>query len=109
MIVNSQQSLIVSSLGWVDKDALWTFNVGSGKTEAVRLGNADSLTLVAGDHDHVGVLQYRRNGTARITVRRLDALVEAVAEAEIDGETGTLTGSTESWRYVPQAYELPPI
>lgn len=108
MIVNSQQNLIVSSLGWVDKDALWTFNIGSGKTEAIRLGNADYLTLVAGDHDHVGVVQYRRNGTARITVRRLDVLVEAVAEAEIDGETGTLAGITEAWRHVPQAYIIYP-
>jgi hypothetical protein len=41
MIANPERTTIVSSAGWVDHDALWCFDVDSGKTETIALGTGD--------------------------------------------------------------------
>jgi hypothetical protein len=104
MIVDSQQTVIVSSLGWVDRDALWTFDIASGMEGMLQVGDADWIQVIPGDDDYVSILQHRRDGTGKITIRRLDALSDIIAEANMTGTETSLNGESEAWKNVPLAY-----
>jgi len=43
MLSDSQGSVIISSLGWVDRGRLWIMSVGSGRIETVFLSDAKYL------------------------------------------------------------------
>jgi hypothetical protein len=51
MLSDSRGRAIISSLGWVDRDALWIMSAGSGRIESVFLSDAKFLSHYPGTRD----------------------------------------------------------
>jgi hypothetical protein len=66
MIINKSQTIIVSNLGWVDKNRLWIFSIPTGKVSYVPVGNADWVGLSAADGEHFVAWHGSKNDWDRV-------------------------------------------
>jgi hypothetical protein len=104
MMTDSQGSVIVSSLGWVDHGSLWIMSVGSGRTETVLLSEAKYLSLHPGTDDFFSVNHHFDSDRARITIHRYSDPREVAASANLTPEGSALDGDLSLWSFVQKNY-----
>jgi len=102
MIWNQEQSVLISSMGWVDHGALWCFETASARVTRIELGDARYLSLKAGLHDHFAVVHHFNRGRLEVTVHRFALPGKVVARAVLRGNTQALEGDVAAWAYVPK-------
>jgi hypothetical protein len=86
MIASSRLQVVVSSLGWADRNALWVYHADSDRIESLRLGHGGWVRVFEGDGEYFATIQASDTGDAIISVRRFDAMAEALSVAHINGD-----------------------
>ena len=105
MIVDRAGTRAVSSMGWLERGALWVCDVDSDIPRSVYLSQAESLRLFEGADDHFAVVHdFRRDGL-RIGVHCIATPDKEIAACEIaDPSTARFHGDAEIWSKVPRYY-----
>jgi len=98
------QSLIISSLGWVDKGSLWIFDTKNNSVTTFELSKADFLTLHQGKDDYFSVVHHFGDGTVEITAHHFISLTRILSKVIIKPGILQLTGDISTWAYLPNNY-----
>ena len=105
MIVSEDESLIVSSLGWIDHGSLWVLEARSGKVSRMQISDADYLSLHPGEHNHFSVVHhYSRADQAQISVHSFSDPARVLARVRFAPSGHLFEGEPTVWRLVPKAY-----
>ena len=67
VILNSDRTQAVSTLGWVDKGSLWMTSVDKESPRTVFLSDANYLSVFAGEQDHFAVVHHWDGGRLEIS------------------------------------------
>lgn len=67
VILNSDRTQAVSTLGWVDKGSLWMTSVDEESPRTVVLSDANYLSVFAGEKDHFAVVHHWDGGRLEIS------------------------------------------
>jgi hypothetical protein len=113
VITNRDRSTVLSSMGWVDGDAIWRFDAASGHAETIPIASgAQYLTLHAGDGDRFAVGHRADGSRFEVSVRSFVQPAVAIARAVVDAGGPRLEGDATAWRLVPRLFvpylKLPP-
>jgi hypothetical protein len=105
MITDPERTTLLSSMGWVDGDALWRFDVASGRIDTIPVASgARYLSLHESGSDRFVAAHHFDGARFELTVRRFAEPRDVIARAEVvDGES-RLHGDADAWRDVPRLY-----
>jgi hypothetical protein len=105
MISNPGRTTLLSSVGWVDRDALWRFDVAAGRYETIPLGSgARYLSLHSSGSDRFSAAHHFDGARFEVTVRSFSSPGEVLARAEIQEAGNKITGDASAWKDVPHLY-----
>jgi hypothetical protein len=104
VILDASESLIVSTLGWVDAGALWVCDTTRGAVRMVRLGEAAHLSLHPGHDDHVAVAHHFEGGRFELSVHRLAEPARPLARLALERGAAAFDGDADAWARVPRHY-----
>jgi hypothetical protein len=105
MITNPTRNIAVSTLGWIDHDALWIFDAAASKENSVSLhSGAKYLSLHYSGTDYFAVAHHFDGVSVEITVHSFSNPAEVLSRAAIWGQKSELSGDTSLWRAVPSLY-----
>lgn len=107
MITSPDEKIIVSSLGWTDKDSLWLLETRTGSIATVRLSDAKYLSLHGGRNGHFAVQHHYDDGHAvAITAHSFPDPQKVRARITITASNGAsrFDGDVGIWQYLPKAY-----
>jgi hypothetical protein len=105
MIHNAERTVAISSLGWVDGDALWRFDVPAARVERISLASGArylSLHAIGGESFAVG--HHFDGARFEVTVRRLSDPAHVLARATVSAGRTAVDGSAQAWVGVPRLY-----
>src|SRR5438034_148977 len=96
---------VISSLGWVEGDALWRFDVPTSTNDRVPLETGARWTSLHSSGTHYFSTAHHFDGKQfQVTVRTFAAPDRVVARAVV-GESGNeLSGEASAWSNVPRLY-----
>src|SRR5213593_1409344 len=106
MISNSARTTIISSMGWIDRDALWVFDVRRGRAEQIPLGTGASyLSLHHSGSDHFAVAHHVDDGSRfQLIVHAFDDPGTPLARAVFSESEIHFDGGSAIWTNVPKLY-----
>jgi len=105
MIANAERTVLVSSMGWVDHDSLWIFDVPAARETRVSLGSgARYLSLHVSTSAHFAVAHHFDRGRFELTVHRFADPARVRARATVGDGVQELVGDAEEWQQVPRLY-----
>jgi hypothetical protein len=105
MIADPARTLVLSSMGWVDGDALWRFDVGSRRVDTVPLGTgARYARLHAEDGDRFAVEHGFDGARFEVSVRSFARPELTLARAVVEPGRSALEGEPAAWIGLPQLY-----
>ncbi len=105
MIADDKRSVVVSSIGCVDRDALWVFDVAERKERHVPLASgARYLSLHSSGTDLFSVAHHFDGVRFELTVHAFDDPGTILARAAIDERGATQSGEARLWQRVPRFY-----
>lgn len=79
MLMSADQSVVVSSLGWVDRNSLWLYCRERGTVRSVRLGHGSYITLCAGTVGHFAAVHHSDGGIVEVTVHSIHRADDVLA------------------------------
>lgn len=105
MISDPEGTTLLSSMGWVDHDALWRFDVAGGTAETVPLSTgARYSSLHCAGSSRFAVAHHFDGRRFEVSVRSFSAPSVVLARAvKADGET-SVAGDASAWTDVPRLY-----
>ena len=105
MIADDKRTVLVSSLGWVEHDALWVLNVGEKKETVIPLGSgARYLSPHTSGGDLFAVVHHFDGARFELTVHAFDRPAKALAHGVVDEKRSELSGDARLWQSVPRFY-----
>ncbi len=105
MITDAERSLLVSSIGWVDGDSLWTFHPGLDREDRVSLGSgARYLSLHSSGTGHFAVAHHFDGARFEVTVHSFERPAEVLARAVVEEKGTDISGDPRLWKSVPRLY-----
>ena len=105
MISDPDRTTVLSSMGWVEADAIWRYDVAGGRPETIPLGSgARYLSLRGGDSDRFTVVPHLDGRRFEISVRRFESPTEVLAQATLDETGGRFTGDASVWKGFSRIY-----
>ena len=104
MIADSAQTLAVSSLGWVDRGALWVYRNDREAVTRTPLSDAEYLSLHPGRNDWFSIIHHYDTKRLEITAHRFSQLEERAAQVVVEGNEGRFLGESDVWRDLPRQY-----
>ena len=105
MISNAERTVLLSSLGWVDHDALWRFDVRTSTVDRIPLASgARYVSLHASMSDTFAVAHHFEGARAEVTVRLVADPARVLARAAVGDGAATLSGDNRAWASVPRLY-----
>ena len=105
MISNPDRTILISSLGWVDRDALWLFDAVATRHETIPLGSgARYVSLHSKGTSHFSVAHHFDGKRFEVTVRKFSAPSKVVARAWVETDRHALSGDASAWDDVPRLY-----
>jgi hypothetical protein len=105
MISSPDRTIVLSSLGWVERDALWVFDARANTCETVPLDSgARYVSLHATDADRFSVHHHHDGKRFEVTVRLFSAPTEVIARAWVEEARQGLWGDAAAWTDVPRLY-----
>lgn len=104
MILSPTEDLVISALGWADKNQLWTLETKTGDIRRTKLSDAKYLGLHSGCDGYFSVSHHHDGNLFEITAHSW-LNPEQVLARVVFGQTGSrLDGDTNVWKSVPTAY-----
>src|SRR5262249_55561821 len=104
LIANASESHLVSSLGWVDKGAVWACETATKTERRVPLGDAAFLTLRPGTEGIFGAVHHYDGKKIAITAHPIESPEQTLARIELAGTHFTFDGEKHIWRCLPRTY-----
>ena len=105
MIANPNSNLLVSSLGWVEKDALWVFDASRTTASLVPLETgARYASLHSSGIDRFVVSHHFDSERFELSVRTFANPSQVQARAIISDRESKLTGDAAAWLGLPLLY-----
>jgi len=105
MISNPERTWLLSTMGWVDHDALWRYDVATGATETIPFGTgARYASLHDAGGDRFVVAHHFDGRRLELTVRRHADPSAVLSRAWIDGNRDAVEGDEAAWQDVPRLH-----
>lgn len=105
MIANPERTALVSSLGWVDQDKLWLFDVPSGSAEHISLNSgAKYLSLHSSGSNYFSVGHHFDGARFELTVHSFSEPRKVLARATVKNDERKVIGDASIWKEVPLLY-----
>jgi len=102
MISNPERTVLVSSMGWVDHDALWRYDVPAAASKRIPLGNgARYLSLHSCGSDRFAVGHHFGGERFELTIHSFSDPKQILARATVTSGERTLLGDPETWKKTP--------
>lgn len=101
MISNSDATIVVDNLGWVDRGALWIYDVREERERRLEIADADHLGIEAAGND---LFLLKHNIPAlTVSLRAFDAPEVELASIRYEGSRWRFTGDKTLWRSADRA------
>jgi hypothetical protein len=111
VILNSDRTQAISTLGWVDKGAVWVFAAGKLSPRRVKLSDAKYLSLKDGSEDFFAVLHHWDGDRLEISAhshsepgRVISRLALQAPKIDHADPTIFLEGELSVWARLPKAF-----
>lgn len=104
MITNPGETLIVSSLGWVEKGSLWTLDTNTDSIRTLKLSDAKHLSLHDSNSEYFSIVHHYYGKKLLITAHSFESPDEALSKAIFNEGTTSIQGDKEVWKKLPRAY-----
>ncbi|MBI2494816.1 MAG: hypothetical protein HYV94_22320 [Candidatus Rokubacteria bacterium] len=105
MISDPERTVLISSVGWVDHDTLWRFDVPTARVERLPLGSgAQYLRLHSSGADRFVVSHHFDGARFELTVRPFSDPTRVLARATVTRAESGLAGDPDAWNGVPRVY-----
>jgi hypothetical protein len=105
MISNPERTLLLSSGGWAEHDALLQFDVAAGRSDTLPLNSgARFLTLHSAGSGYFSVLHNFDGQHFEVTVRSFSEPAKSLGRAWLGAGENRLDGDASAWRCVPSLY-----
>lgn len=104
MISNQDRSVLISSMGWVDKGSLWCYDVKRSRQESLELSEAKYLTLHLGKDDYFAVVHHFDGSRLEITAHCLSDPKKVLSKIVILSDKFWFDGDCLIWEKLPTAY-----
>jgi hypothetical protein len=105
MIASGDQRLLISSMGWIDHDSLWVFDVPSSDVTLVPLkSGARYLSLHCCHPAYFAVVHHFDGPRFEVTVRGFGDPGRTLAQGTLQVDSSLLVGDPHLWKYVPRLY-----
>jgi hypothetical protein len=106
MIFDKNARLLIDNMGWVDRGALWVYDVAKQKEKLIGIDGAKFLSLQAGEHGFFRMV-HGESADRAISVRRIaEPEVEVTSVRYYDDEP-VFGGKIEFWKSVDSAAVVP--
>jgi hypothetical protein len=104
MLVDASETTILSNLGWVDRGAIWTYDVRSQRATSLPVGEGEFLRLLPGEGDFFAcaLMNYKPVPSISVSVRRVGAPADVLAHW--DGTDALAVGDPNAWSHVPNVW-----
>jgi hypothetical protein len=103
MISDAGRTTVLSSMGWVERDAIWCFDVASGRAQTVPLDSGASYCSLHHSNSNRFVVAHHFEGARlELSVRSFAAPCEVQARAVIEAGGNQMTGDATAWSDVPR-------
>ena len=97
--------MVLSSMGWVDRDAVWQFDGASGTTRTIPLkSGAEHCSLHATTADRFAVAHHFVGRRFEMTVHEFAAPETAIARVVLSENESALSGASSALADVPPLY-----
>jgi hypothetical protein len=96
--------MLLSSLGWVDKNSLWIFHTEDETERHANLGNAEYLSLFKGARNHFSVAHHYDKSRIDFSARTFSSPETTLSNLSITNDGHTYEGSLDVWEHLPKAY-----
>ncbi|MHB8492271.1 MAG: hypothetical protein ACYDA6_08695 [Solirubrobacteraceae bacterium] len=104
MLVSEHETVVVSSMGWVDRGGVVVWDPASERTRTALLDSqASHLELLPGEGDLFAVVHHHK-GSYFVTARHLSDPSQVIARLDVDGLTAQLDGDRDVWSRLPQFF-----
>jgi hypothetical protein len=105
MIANPEGTMLLSSVGWVDHDALWLFDVAAGTTDTITLGTgARYSSLRCLGSQRFAAVHHFDGRRFEVSVRSFSAPDVVLARAVVEDGRSMVDGDGWAWSDVPHLY-----
>lgn len=104
MLLNSDESKIVSSLGWVDKGSLWILETSSDDIRKIEISDAKYLSLHRNGGGYFSIFHHYDGNTFDISAHSLHTPETAISTIHWVNGTARFEGDVEIWKKVPRTY-----
>jgi hypothetical protein len=105
MIANPERTVLISSIGWVDHDGLWRFDVPGGGAERLPLNSgARYLSLHASGSGDFSVGHHFDGARVDVTVHNFADPMNVLARAVVTDRERKIVGDASTWTRVPLLY-----
>ena len=105
MIVNRDRTTVLSSLGWVDGDAIWAFDVDSGLARTIPQNTGAKYTsLHSSDSERFVAVHHFDGARFMASVSLFSAPEITVSSASYENGRTSLTGNASAWDGLPQLF-----
>jgi len=105
MITDPDHRICISSMGWVDHDALWLFEATRGVERRISLQTgARHLSLHSGERGHFAVGHHFDGARFEVTVHAFSDSGRVLARMMTGPYRTRFEGDSAAWRNVPRCY-----
>jgi hypothetical protein len=105
MISNPERTVLVSSVGWVDHDFLWRYDVRTSTVERISLGTgARYLSLDSSGAGRFSVVHHFDGARLELTVHSFSNPKDVLARASVNSREKKLDGDAADWGDIPLLY-----
>jgi hypothetical protein len=105
VIANRDRTTVLSSLGWVDGDAIWVFDAGSGRTRTIAQNTGARHTSLHGSNSERFVAVHHFDGARFMaSVSVFTAPEVTVSTASYENGRTSLIGHEAAWDGLPQLF-----
>lgn len=104
MITDPDGTRVISSVGWVDRGALWVFDSVSAGPNVGELSDARYLVLHGGRLGQFAVVHHWDGGRVSITAHAFSEPARELGRIDVRGWTGSLHGQEAVWDCLPRSY-----
>jgi hypothetical protein len=105
MIVDRERTTVLSSLGWVDGDAIWCFDVASGQARTIAQNTgARHTSLHSSDTERFVAVHHFEGSRFSASVGLFSAPEITVSTAGYENGRSSLSGNADAWQALPHLF-----
>ena len=104
MLIDSNESTVISNLGWAEGGRLWLCDTATSKIRQAKIGEAKYLSFYDGKEGMFAVVHHFESNRLEITAHRKATPDDVLARITIVDSKPTFDGDTMAWSNLPRSY-----